>query len=298
MLVARHAAGMLLWLAPLAVLARERPRLRFSGDGQCPAAGAVAAELKELQPGFASPAGEAEDLNPLEVQIFDLGPRYRVSVAGETRELADGARECLERARAAASFVLLVLEPPAMPQKLAGSRVHPAAPHVDLELLGAIDGAPRTGADNGLITGGGGLRLALAWRYVGASLGAAGLSPDALRFGAVAVRLMRLPLDLSARGALRRRSVEGIAELGLALSAVRAEGLGLAAIQSGWRLEPGVRAALGLRIWPIPRLGITAGFDVVAPFQTTPLAVVPVGIIGATPSVWLGARVGLAVRLH
>src|SRR5882672_6728858 len=45
------------------------------------------------------------------VELEDLGPRYRVTVRGRTREYEDPERDCERRAHIAAVFVALVLSP-------------------------------------------------------------------------------------------------------------------------------------------------------------------------------------------
>src|SRR5260221_10010990 len=45
------------------------------------------------------------------VELDDLGPRYRVTVRGRTREYEDPERDCDRRAHIAAVFVALVLSP-------------------------------------------------------------------------------------------------------------------------------------------------------------------------------------------
>ena len=77
--------------------------------GECPSAGAVTAALGSALGGEAGP--RAADVP----RVADHGDRFTVSALGQTREYADLARDCDERARAAAVFIALALNPPVAP---------------------------------------------------------------------------------------------------------------------------------------------------------------------------------------
>jgi hypothetical protein len=284
----------LLLLAPPA---RALPsQVSIGGDGSCPAPSAVVADLESLY-------GPPDDRAPsLHLVVRDLGDRFRVEGAGPPRELADAARDCAERARAAAAIALLILRPPvvALPQPAHTESRSPApALRVELEGAGVVAGAPRADGTRAVFAGGGALRLSLLWRTVGLSLGAEALSPATLQIAMVGIRAWRAPFDLSLRGRLPLgKRLDATADLGLFLGVLHARGADLPTLASGTRLEPGLRAAVALRAWVVPRLALVFGFESEIAFQTTPLAVAPVGVVATTPRVWLAGTLGLAVRLH
>ncbi|HVJ15856.1 MAG TPA: hypothetical protein VM686_10445, partial [Polyangiaceae bacterium] len=85
------------------------PALNVQGPAEgCPSPRGLIVELKRLLPHthFDSAAADAEA-----VLIEDGGDSFSVSVGGETRRFDDASRECAERARLAAVFVALVLDP-------------------------------------------------------------------------------------------------------------------------------------------------------------------------------------------
>jgi hypothetical protein len=243
------------------------------------------------------------------LRVDDLGARYTVQFAGQTATYLDPERRCDERARSAAVFVAILHEHPprgsadgATPPPAAGPGARPRPRpvwHADLEAGGAFDLAPRSGPPGGEYAGGGALRLAFGARWLAASLGLKVLSPVTLWFAALPrnqVRLLRLPLDVSLRAALRRGPCEGIGELGLLVSVALAT-LESPEAQQLARAAVGVHAALGLRLWPSSR---------VAPFLSAVADVTPVPSrlsleggqpFGAVPALWIGGTLGLAVRL-
>lgn len=85
-------------------------RLGVTGEGDCPAAVAVARALERLHPGVRADAADG-----VAVQVGDRGDRYVVRAGGGTRLLEDPGRRCGERATAAALAVTLLLDPPATP---------------------------------------------------------------------------------------------------------------------------------------------------------------------------------------
>jgi hypothetical protein len=281
-------------LVALPASAALPPSVTIGGDGACPDPAVVAADLGAL-----SGAPIDGGTPAAKVRVRDLGDRYRVEGAGADRELADPARDCAERARAAAAVVLLALRPPTVTLPPSSPlRTHPPL-RLDLEGTATFTGAPRADGDAAMLAGGASLRLALHARYVGLSLGAAALSPATMQIAMVDVRVWRAPFDLSLRGLLPLgRRVEGVGDLGVYLAVMHAAGAGLPITQSGTRLEPGVRLGLAMRAWILPRLALVAGVDALIAIQTTPLAVDSVGVIATTPRAWVGGHLGLAVRLH
>jgi hypothetical protein len=279
-------------------VAKRPSALAIVVEGACPDREALTVQMSELLP-------ETRIENRPDAMIMrvrDLGSRYAVSVAGSERQFPDALRDCSERARVAAAFVLIILEPPSLaaaelPPRDAG-RFKPRAPRFVLEALGAVAGAPRTTPDNSLFMAGAALRAAATWGWLGLSFGIAGLSPDAMQFPAAKVRLWRVPFDLSLRGLIARKHIDFIGDLGLALTVLFVRGVAIAEPQSHSRLEPGIQLQLALRIWLASRLALVAGGAALLAFQASQLAVDPVGVIGTTPRAWLCGFLGLAVRIH
>jgi len=80
-----------------------------ASDGGCPTNQAFADALRSIFPDVAIRGEHGDDLR---VELVGSSDRYRV-VAGTTeREFVDPSMRCDERARNAAVFVALVLEPP------------------------------------------------------------------------------------------------------------------------------------------------------------------------------------------
>jgi len=272
------------------------------GKTHCPNPEAVATALSRLLPHrFIDSAQGDSAQGPLgiTVQLSEADTRYSVVVGGTERRLEDPTRSCQDRAQAAAVFAALVLEPPALPAAI--PTAPPPPPHrsrvrVELEALGQLDVAPRT--DGSLITGGGGVRWIVGGRWLKGTIGVSGLSPATVELGVAQVRITRVPVDLGLRATYRRGRFELTGELGLELAAVILEGLAVPAAEHGTRLEVGGRATLGARIWFRDRVAPFVAFAVAFFPRPHDLVVEPLGIVGATPYVWLGPQLGLAVRLH
>src|SRR5689334_15407552 len=103
------------WWTPGAVGAQTKagPRVLLEGDAAgCPSPRALGEALTRLIPSVE--VTSASEAGVFRVEITDLGKRYRLRVGGGDRELAEPARRCEERARAAAVLVALVLQPPSL----------------------------------------------------------------------------------------------------------------------------------------------------------------------------------------
>src|SRR6266498_3423098 len=79
-------------------------------SGSCPSAEQVSATIAPLL-GSSAARRWAEGA----VRVDDLGDRFELAAAGQTRQYLDTARDCSERARVAAVFIALALNPPAAP---------------------------------------------------------------------------------------------------------------------------------------------------------------------------------------
>ena len=283
----------------------------FGSDG-CPSPPSVAALLRELFPALVveiNPAGAVE----LAARLEDLGERYRIVLPNGARQSVDEARVCLERARVSAAFIALAIAPPEFPEPSTAPTTPPSPStstgssrssslgtgrrrtiHVTLEVAGRIEGAPA----DGLVMGGADARLSLGGRWLQASLGVGALSPASLHLPAVETQLTYVPFDLSLRGLLTRSRVKLGADLGLAAAVLLADGRGIAVPASGVRLDVGLRMGLLVQLWLHSRGSLSLGLHATVLPRPYELTVDPIGTVGHTPSWWLGATLGVSLRLH
>jgi len=123
----------------------------FGGTSSCPSPAAVRGEVETLVPRerlntrlrAASLAGAAP------VEVVDLGVRFQIVAAGNTREYRDEARDCAHRARIAAVFVVLVIDPAAILTETAAAPPVPAPPPTvaaPSEMVAAVPAALAPGA--------------------------------------------------------------------------------------------------------------------------------------------------------
>jgi hypothetical protein len=228
------------------------------------------------------------------------------------KRFVDEARQCAARARAAAVFAMLILEPPRLPGEPVVAGAHRAPldegaapptrpsgrrrPRVLIELGGVVDAAPRTAPANSLVAGGASLRGAIGGRHLFAVVGLSGLSPVTLTLPGLRARVARVPLDLSLRAAFERGRCELAAELGVTATVLLTEGLDLASNDKATRLEFGIRTAFSLYVWLKARVAPFAAVQAVFVPRPNDLVVAPIGNVGTMPWAWLGGTLGAAVR--
>lgn len=282
--------------------------LQLTSSSSCPSAEDVAAELGPLLPRTrVSANAEPAAREGVSASIEDEGDRVRIRVSTEERVFKDAGRSCGERARTAAVFIGLVLDPPIFPEaepKPASPATPPPAPAIaprpthdatplTLELGPLLQAAPVSDATQVPVSGGFGGRL--AWgRSLGISVGAAFLLPTRLALPAADARLVWLPFDLSARATRHAGPVALAAELGPELALLFASGDRVKNPRTSTRLEVGGRAALSLTWSMSSHLGAFATvFGVWRP-KPYSFRVNPDLASGTTPPVWLGASLGLS----
>ncbi|HEX2870994.1 MAG TPA: hypothetical protein VHP33_07060 [Polyangiaceae bacterium] len=309
-----------LLLAPLAcllpswALAAPPAQLQLSSNSTCPAASDVLAELAPLLPRTrvsavdGAAAIDAADTPPLATAtIIDEGERVRIRVATEERVFKDAGRACSERARTAAVFIGLVLDPPSFPDakpaptppppRPAPPRQQPdrrAAP-LTLELGPLLQAAPASDAAQLPVAGGFGGRL--AWgRPLGVSAGAAFLLPTRLALPAADARLVWLPFDVAVRATHDAGPLSLSAELGPELALLFASGERVSNPRTSLRLEAGARGALSFTWGMSSQLG--AFLTLFGVWRPKPYSfrVNPELASGTTPSLWVGAALGLSFR--
>jgi hypothetical protein len=292
----------------LGLVAAAPPGPTVDVTGTCPSADAVAVALGSAL-GTEPKPGETNANGKNAPKVTDLGDRFSVSALGQAREYADPARDCDERARAAAVFIALALNPPIVPapplppappvpvQTAARPPLAPPPSARSLEVGAAarVDSAtqPETSFAIGFE-----VRAAVGWRWLGVTAMAGVLAPTDSRFSAVTVRQQRFPLSLAltARHRLGERlAVAGAVGGALVPFTLRAGGIDGA--PSSTRLDAGVRLALELAVLATPRLAPFIGVHAEIFPRAYELDVGPpsnVGNVGSTGRFWLGASVGLS----
>lgn len=281
------------------------PTVALVGTATCPSREDVAAALRAILPGLVL-ASDPADAN-VTVELTELRGGHRVSAGDAQRTFSDPDARCAERARKAAVFAALVLDPPSVagappnPPPVPPRPVAPTSrrgvPWVQLEVGAVFDAAPRR-ASNSLLSGGGQLALFIGARNVGAVVAVGGLSPTTLELAGARASLQRVPVDLAVRGQLVRGRWTLALDLGVVLTTQITEGVGLPASRRETRLEPGLRlgAKVQLRAWRqlAPFVAVRGEYvpvpsDLVVPGQ---------GVVGTAPMFWVTTVAGLAVRLR
>ena len=314
--------------APGAPAGGDRPVVTFiGGTSACPLPADVWNELGTLVPAdrlmdyqaaqnAALPASGpgAGAPPPPSVEIVDLGDRYRVIAGGRVREYRNQGRDCTYRARVAAVFVALAVDPAALaveppPPASAPQPSPPPAPEaapppatsseataehvVDVELLVAVDrsagGGPQathTGAGVRLLLGRGPLAFvvgAMAFRTADSTLGGVGLTQG------------HDPLELGVRLHAQQFFFEPFAEIGLALALLSEEGSQTSLPMKSRAIELGGFLLAGIRVPAQSRVGLVLaarGEWVPSPADLT---VLPTGGLGHAPALWYGATAGATV---
>lgn len=302
--------------APAVARAAEAPQLLVSAVGACPSVEEVISELRELMPDATLDASaDAEG----DVRVVDHVDTFSVQVRGQRRRFRDQKRDCTERARHVAVVTVLVVDPLHVPNHVVSSaeeepepaekppEPRPAPPpppapppakraSFDLSLGPLAQVAIHSDAESSTQAGGLGLRL----RYgsaIGVTLGVAGLLPTSLHFAEADARATWLPMDLGLSLARRTGDWEASAELGAVAALLFVEGQALDATQQATRVELGGRLGVQVRYWASERAGIYAGMSGTWFPKPYSLEVQGVGVVGETPSGWIGGSLGAVLRL-
>jgi len=304
--------------------AASSPGLTVQTSGECPSQAAV---MRALLPALGHDAAapvQAPGPEGEPPRVTDLGDRFEISAFGQTRQYADAGRDCAERARVAAVFITLALNPPvtpfrprpppppppptetttrrpAPPEPPPGPRAAPVRAGetgrwltvgVSARVDGPMDGASATAG----VAAGAELQAATEWRLFGVAASVGMLAPTESTLQSVEVRQQRFPLSLAvtARRELPR-GITAVGAVGLALVPFTLRGDGLGSAQPATRIDAGARIALDLLLPGLvrraaPFLGVHAEYF---PRRYT-LDVGHLGDIGTTSRFWLGASLGVA----
>ena len=296
--------------------APERPRSapEILSTGSCPSADAIWTAMSSLVP-----SGALEALpRAAAVDVADAGETYRVrltvSNTQRVRVYRDVARDCEQRARFAAVFVVLTLMPPELltetPKLPAAEPAPEPAPpeppplqtvappplrRLRLELTALGDTAPAVLSSPEITGAGGELRAAIGSGRL-AALFAIGLQPRTdFTVGALRAREQRIPIDAGVRWRQTQRWVEIDGEFSLVAALFRAQGLSPVVAKEATRVDLGMRGGIVLRVGPrdarvAPIVGLHAAYFP-RPYD---LALLPAGVVGRTPSLRFGANAGVA----
>ncbi|HEY4185342.1 MAG TPA: hypothetical protein VGP07_09750 [Polyangia bacterium] len=234
-------------------------------------------------------------------ELVDLGLSYRILAAGQMREYRDERRDCASRARVAAVFVALSIDPaetspvsppsarPAPPVAVAGNAPLSVA-RIDLGVT--VQGG--FGTNDRVTDVGGELRCSGGRRWFGPAGGITVMLPVDTTVGGLRLRQWRLPVDVGLRVRVPGTRLERYLEVGLSAALLSERALALVDSRSRTALEVGLRVGMGIhaanaRFAPFASLSAE-----LVPHPPSVFAL-PVGTAGHTPSVWIGATAGLSL---
>jgi hypothetical protein len=289
------------------------PALRIVGaKATCPTVRQVKSELERILP-RTSITVESGPANAPEATISEQGTQFRVTIAGQERSFDDAARQCDERARQAAVFLALVLDPLLMAELSAeprATRTPAATPAVasrapsepkakvlqwEMTLGGVVHVAPGVSGRETAVAPG----LALftrAKRGLHLALGA-GFQTAKLRFDIAEADAWWIPIDVAVGIQSRANAWEIGAEIGPSARVLSVVGVNLKEASPHVRIDLGARASAWSRFWFGEQFGVFFSAEtVLRPFPHM-IDIDPRGSIGQTPPLWLGASAGIAASL-
>jgi hypothetical protein len=295
------ASGILLLTTPVA--GAPPPSLRIVGDNRgCPTPEQIATMLERVLV-RTKVAADTGLPGPGDASVSDEGPHFRVQVAGQERSFVDAAGNCLERARHAAVFVALIVDPPLVPEPpLPVPPVPPsAAEHpsvrapsqkpLDLTFAPVFQVAPAGSQRRTAIAGGVAVQARSKHR-LNLSLGG-GLLYGALHFDGADATAWWVPIDLTVGVNLRTGPWELATETGPNATVLSILGQNLPQAQRQVRLELGARVSIATRFWLNEKVALFGSADMIVRPWPYVLRIEGRGDVGNTPAVWLGGSVGL-----
>jgi len=271
-------------------LASTRAALAADETSDCPRLSEVVAALGQVVTADVAQAAASE------IAIRDLGSSWQIEVRGRASSYAEPARNCAERAKVAAVFAALVIDPP---DRDDGPGLDASATQATARRRWfAVQLAPLLAVAAGAnvpLGGGGQLRFALSGEHLGLALGAeaAAFSKlDASKYGA---SITRMVFDLSARALWSSGPVGFAAELGPYLALLRVRGTDLYESSSSDHVDAGPRAAITARLRSrlAPFLSVEATFSA----RQLDLRTEPSGTLSSVPRLWFGLSAGAALDI-
>jgi hypothetical protein len=235
----------------------------------------------------------------------DLGDAFEVTASGQVQRYADAAHDCAERARVAAVFVALAMNPPALepprppPPAVQPQQAQPAPDReqswLSLGVAARLDGDIGGGSDatNGASPGGE-IDVAIGRGSLGIEASAGAVTSTENTIGSVQVKQQRFPCSLSA--SVRRKATAHLevgAALGASLTPFTLQGQGLDTTLPVTRFDAGARLALELRVAARALTPFASLHFEYFP-RTYEIAVAPLGNIGTTAPIQIGLSLGVA----
>jgi hypothetical protein len=294
-------------------------------SGACPSAALVAEELRELMPDVTLTL--SGDVTQSDVVVADRDGSFSVKVRGQRRRFRDKDRDCTERARHVAVFTVLTVDPLHVPSNVVSDAEEEPEPEerpidkppeppptfpsdiyepppttpsrpatFDLSLGPVVQVAVQSRQQSTTQAGGLGLRLRYGGNF-GVTLGVAGLLPTSLHFADAEARATWIPMDLGLSLSQRVSSWEVAFELGAGGALLLVEGEALDSTQLATRLELGGRVGVQVRYWASERAGIYGGLSGLWFPKPYSLEVDGLGVVGETPTGWVGGSLGAVIRL-
>jgi len=281
--------------------------------GDCPTSEAIAQTVDNLIP---HPPEDALR-RTADVGVTDSGETYKVRLMVEgkahARVYRDLGRDCAQRARVVAVFIVLTLMPPELlvevppeppppssppPPVVAQPPPPPPAPpwRLALAVAGVVDLAPAVLDAPSTVSPGAELRASIARRRFATELGL-GLQPHAdFSLAGLNARQRRVPFDVSVAVRQPLRAVQLGAAVGVAGAVFDVEAQNLPITSGGTRVDLGGRAAVEIRFASATgRFAAFAGAHGLFFPKRYELTTTPSGVVGHTPALWFGANLGAAL---
>jgi len=286
------------------------------GSGSCPDPKAVQQAVLSLVP--LERQGLLE--RGVRVEIEDLGDSYKVSVSKDgssvKKSYSDPTRDCDGRVRFAAVFAVLTLMPPELgldpvakpePEPVAPpaptaptpeakpTALPPALPHLaHVELSALYAAAPAILDATSANSLGAELRIALGRAAIAGTISIAYLQRAKLELNGVQAEVERLPSSVGVRLHSNFEPWLLDADLGLLLVAQRIHARNLLTQQSHSTVDVGARLGVQVARQFGPHFAPFVGaFAWLSPAPRE-LSVLPQGVVGNLPYVWLGGAAGIS----
>jgi hypothetical protein len=141
---------------------------------------------------------------------------------------------------------------------------------------------------------GGVVRLGLGRESLGLVLGVGGFWPTDTAIGGVRLRQWRMPVDIGVRATATTGRVSWYGEIGVVAAILGERALDLWASKSGMAFELGGRLSLAARWEPSAKVAPFLALSLDAIPDPPSVAALPMGTVGRTSYLWLGACLGLS----
>lgn len=289
-----------LWAGPVrAQIADDKRSVYLEIEGACPDGETVAHELRPMLDRWE--LSENASLAQEVVRVIDQGSRMEISALDDIRTVSDPTNDCHERARVAAVFIALRLEPAQVPEvepppkqsESEGPETDSPPPQEPLEVEISAGGLVERSVDQQMAwTGGALLGFGLSKSGVLGYFSASVTSRSELEAEGVTLRFQRIPLDWGVGYSFSRGSWTLAPVLSVATDYFRVRAHSLEDATTQGRLEVGPR----LSFRATRKFGATRLFGAarIAWFPRDYVVdVEPLGAVMRTPRLWFGVSAGL-----